>query len=1044
ESIAHGAWRIAYGAKHFAILGSPRRGAWTPRKNFSLKEADNSHCLSHYTIYKTGDLAKWLPDGNIEFLGRIDHQVKIRGFRIELGEIENRLLTHDRVKETVVLAQKDKNGDNYLCAYIVSDSEHQVPDFREFLLKYLPDYMVPSYFVQIQNIPLNPNGKVDQKALPAPVFTTAGRYIPPGNEVEKKLVEIWSEILTLKKEEIGIDANFLQLGGHSLKAHYVAAKIHKTFDVTLPLVKVFEIPTIRGLARYIEASGTEKYEPIKAVEEKEYYLLTPAQKRLYILQQMELESIGYNMPQVLPLREEVDLEQLEKAIKKLISRHESLRTSFQIINEEPFQEIHDQVELAMAHYDLRDKQENQAQAAAEIVRGFVKPFDLSEAPLLRVGLICTTESRHLFLLDMHHIITDGTSQAILKKELLTLYSGKELPPLPLQYKDYAWWQNSGKQQELIKHQETHWLSLFSDEIPVLNLPNDYPRPLLQSFAGRRINFVSTEEETKHLTAIAEENGSTLYMIILSLFNILLAKLSGEEDIIVGTPIAGRLHPDAESLVGMFVNTLPMRNYPQGSKTFKEFLQEVKKHTLDAYENQAYPFDQLVEKISVSRDTSRNPVFDVMFNLLNQDEYTDNFSLVDEGGMEYYENVTAKFDLNLAGMDLGETLQFSLEYCKQLFKKETIKKIIKYFKRIVRAVITNPEQRLSKLEILCDEEKAEILRISSGKTGDTAGHCTIHQWFEEMVKKVPENTALVWGETWITYDQLNKKADRLARILRLKGITADTVVCLMVERSIEMIVGIMGILKAGGAYLPIDPEYPEKRINYMLADSGTKVLVTTNGLSGDRKMGRWENRKNIEIVLLDSSSLPGFRAASLPRCPTSHPFNLAYVIYTSGTTGKPKGVMVTHQNVTNLVLGLKNRIYVSYSKPLAVCVIAPYVFDASVKQIFAALLLGHSLYIVPAYTGMDGLKLTEFYMRYNIDISDGTPTHLRLLLENINRKEKNVNPEIKHFIIGGEELPREIAKNFINRFGPKGLAITNVYGPTECCVDSTSYDISKEN
>ncbi|MDQ1351784.1 MAG: hypothetical protein QG657_2089, partial [Acidobacteriota bacterium] len=567
----------------------------------AIKFISVSSVSSVAKIYKTGDLAKWLPDGNIEFLGRIDHQVKIRGFRIELGEIENQLMKYPGVKEAVVLAQEER-GDKYLCAYIVSDREHEISVYREYLLLKLPDYMIPSAFVQLEKIPVTPNGKIDRRALPKPGLKAGDNYVAPVNDVERKLVDLWSEVLDRQAHvSIGIDDNFFQLGGHSLNATILAAKIHKEFDVRIPLAEIFKTPTIKELAKYIKEKNKESHISIEPVEDREYYDLSPAQKRLYILQQLVTNNTGYNMPFAITLKENIEKEKLETVFKKLIKRHESLRTSFITVNEMPVQRIHREVEFSI---DISN-----APGETDInsfLFEFTKPFRLELAPLLRATLVTIGSSRFL-IIDMHHIITDGTSQSVLEKECLALLAGETLEPLRFQYKDYSEWYNRVLQQEVIDRQESYWLKEFTGELPVLDLPTDYPRPSIQGIEGNVVSFAFDFEETAALKAIAEKDGLTLYMLLLAIFNVLLAKLSGQDDIIIGTPIAARRHADLANVIGMLVNTMAVRNFPLGGKVLNDFFKEVRNRTLEAYENQEYPFEVLVDKIALERDTSRNPV-----------------------------------------------------------------------------------------------------------------------------------------------------------------------------------------------------------------------------------------------------------------------------------------------------------------------------------------------------------------------------------------------------------------------------------------------------
>jgi len=800
-------------------------------------------------MYKTGDLARWFPDGNMEFLGRLDNQVKIRGYRVELGDIESQLLKHDDIKEVLVTAREgntEAKSDKYLCAYYVSPREFTANQLADYLSVTLPEYMIPPYFVRLEKMPVTPNGKLDRKALPAPAFTLETQeYIAPSSQVEQRIVGIWSQLLGIEKEKIGINANFFEMGGHSLNATVLIARLHKELNVKIPLMEIFTKPTINALSQYIDGAVKEVFTAIQPVEKKERYPLSSAQKRLYILQQLEIESTGYNLPNVVPFSEGIEIDKLERAFKKIIQRHESFRTFFEMVNEVPVQGIRNQVEFSVDYRDITGEggqhTDETLQAPAEgnpvkqIIKSFRQPFDLSRAPLLRGTLIKIENKKYILLFDMHHIITDGTSEGILFSEFMSLYAGNELPPLRLQYKDYAGWQQSAEQQEIIKKQEEYWLQLFSDDLTVLNFPADYPRPAIQSFQGERILFTIEENDTRTIKDHAGKLGVTLFMYILSAFNILLAKLSGDVDIIVGTPIAARRHDDLQRIIGMFVNTLVSRNYPYPGKTFETFLSEVKEQTLRSYENQEYPFELLVDKISVARDTSRNPIFDMMFNLLNQDEYVNLHGQNQETTDDYLE-YTAKFDINLGAIDYGQIISFNIEYCTQLFKASTIEKIIAYFKKILLYLPANPGQKISDIDIITEKEKEIILNMANGVKETSASEKTIHQLYEEKAKENPGKIAVVFEEKQITYKNLNEKANQMARFLQEKGIAPDTVVGVMVNRSIEMVIAILAVMKAGGAYLPIDPQYPAERITYMLKDSGVSILLTDEPAIGNMPVG----------------------------------------------------------------------------------------------------------------------------------------------------------------------------------------------------------------
>jgi amino acid adenylation domain-containing protein len=626
-----------------------------------------THPLTHSPNYRTGDLARWLPNPAargayiIEFLGRKDHQVKIRGFRIELGEIENRLLKHHEIKEAVVVVKEEKGvNQTYLCGYIVSTREFSTSELREYLSCDLPDYMIPSYFVQLEKIPLNPNGKLDRKSLPVPGFKAGETYAAPRNEKEAVLVEIWAGVLGVEKDRIGIDADFFDLGGHSLKATSLVSRVHKELNIKIPLEEI-----IRGLSRYITKAVAETFAPIEPVEKKEYYPLSAAQRRLYIMQQLKMDYVSYNQSMAVVLEGNVEKEKLQEVFRNLIRRHESLRTSFEIIEKEPIQRIHPDVEFEVEAFD----------------RDFIRPFDLSRPPLLRVGLAKLEERKHILMVDMHHIISDGTSMTIFIGEFTALHEGKELPELCIRYKQ------------------------FKGDIPRLNLPFDYPENRDQDFEGAAVAFEIEKELAIKTKALMQETGTTWYMLILAVYNILLSKYTGQEDIVVGSGIAGRRHVDLNHVIGMFVNMLAMRNRPEENKTFTKFLEEVKENALHAYENQDYPFDQLVETLAVERESGRNPLFDTQFtfqNLLEQPGEGLPEVEIKDFKIKPYENgkdgLKMQFDLSLNGVEVGDTVHMSFQYVTALFKESTIREMTKHTLDILEQVVENRNMELKEINI----------------------------------------------------------------------------------------------------------------------------------------------------------------------------------------------------------------------------------------------------------------------------------------------------------------------------------------------------------
>ncbi|MCX6584774.1 MAG: amino acid adenylation domain-containing protein [Candidatus Aminicenantes bacterium] len=970
--------------------------------------------IHHSPCYRTGDLARWLSDGNIEFLGRVDQQVKIRGFRVELGEIENELVKHKDIKDAVVIPGEDETGDKYLCVYYVPHHPNivKVEELTAYLSRFLPGYMIPLHFLALEKIPLTASGKVDRKALPRPGQLEAGSiYVAPGNKTQEKLAELWSQVLGVRQEKIGIDDHFFQVGGQSLKAAMLISKIHSTFNVSLPLVEFFESPTIRAQARYIKEAELTRYAPIEAVEKKEYYDLSPAQKRLFIMHQMEAP---YNMGNAWEIKGRLDKNRLAATFQQLIHRHESLRTSFLTVENEPAQKIYSDVDFKIEVYDLGGGDQGVK------ISAFFRPFDLSCAPLLRAGLIRTGENEHIFMVDIHHIVSDGLSLGIFIKEFMALYQGRGLPPLRLQYKDYCQWWKQQQQQRILEKQEEYWLKLFETEIPVLELPYDYPRPSLQGFEGRTIFFHLDVEETGALKRFVsgEKNAPTLYMALLALFNILLAKLSGNEDIAVGTPVHGRKHMDLHSIIGMFVGTLAMRFFPVPEKTIAQFIREVKELSLAAFENQDHPFEELVEKVLENRDRGRNPLFDVMF-AVQDSEIFPGFELEGLSVKPYkHDSGTSYFDLFWEVIEGGGALTFALNYCAKLFKEETLKRFFTYFKKIVYAAIENPLGKIGEIEIITGEEKRAILYDFNDTQAGYPRDKTIHRIFQEQVERAPDHIAIIGAAlslcgcpVSVTYRQLNEQSGRLAWMLIAKGVLLGEIIGIKMERSIEKIMGILGILKTGGAYLSLDPAYPRERIDYMLKESAAKILLTAADCAFNFHHSSFD----------------------LPRI--HHSSHLAYIIYTSGSTGRPKGVMVEHRNVIRLV---KNTNYVEFKENDRLLQTGALEFDASTFEIWGSLLNGMTLVILAKDDILDPERLKSIIWRHDICTMWLTSP----LFNRMVQWDVDIFAGLRNLLVGGDMLSPSHIGRVRNRF--PGLKIINGYGPTENTTFSTTYRIDKQN
>ena len=1056
--------------------------------------------LPHSPIYRTGDLAKWLESGSIQFMGRIDQQVKVKGYRIEPGEIENQLLGQKDIKKARVIVRQDDGNEKYLCGYIAAEKEINIPILKKELSKHLPDYMVPTYILQVEAIPVTPHGKLDLQALPVPGRQGSVSYAAPRCAVEEKLVDIWTHVLHLQGRSVGIDDDFFELGGHSLKATILTAEIHKVLEVRIPLTEIFRRPTIRELSEYISETRVKEYTGIENSEVREYYPLSSAQKRLYILHQVAPNGIGYNIPIITRLEGEIEPTKLEDCFWKLLCRHESLRTSFVLIDEEPFQEVHAEVDFKIDYYDLATKGTKGTEGTEDkitltkvfaggpggrffqkeppwppeaLIKNFIRPFDLSRAPLFRVGLIklsptpASQEGVSILMVDMHHIVSDGMSIGIFVKEFVELYAGKELPALRLQYKDYSEWQHRQSIENPMEQQEAYWLKEFAGEAAVLELPTDYPRPAVQDFTGSSITFEIGGKETNALKALTNEQGVTLFMLLLSFYIVCLSSLSGQEDIVVGTPIAGRRHADLEHLMGMFVNTLALRNFPCGQKPFIQFLEEIKENTVKAFENQDYLYEDLVEQVAVKRDMGRNPLFDTMFVLQNFDAFK-----IEIPGLKVqtidYETRISKFDLTLTAVEKEENLLFIFEYCTKLFRQETIRRFIGYFTKIISNVIQSPGLRISEIEIIGEEEKNCILHEFNDTAAEYPKDKTIHGLFEEQVERTPDHVALVGKEEgWkgrrveaeknykiqntnykqigafradinafgeaglraksqeliaVTYKELNEKSNGLAYYLIEKSVIPDSIVGIMVERSVEMVFGILAVLKAGGAYMPIDPEYPEERKKYMLKDSNAEILLTSQDIPG--------------LFSPQALYFSEGRNFTNDQCPMTND-RLAYIIYTSGSTGKPKGVLVEHDAVVNLLFALHHRY--PFRESDTYMLKTSYLFDVSVTELFGWFLEGGRLAVLEPGGEKDPGAILDMIEREGVTHINFVPSMFYAFVEILASREIVKLVGLKYIFLAGEAL----LPAAVNRFRSlnTSIAIENIYGPTEAVVYASWFSLA---
>ncbi|MHC5547945.1 plipastatin non-ribosomal peptide synthetase PpsC [Bacillus subtilis] len=966
-------------------------------------------------MYKTGDVARWLPDGNIEFLGRTDDQVKIRGYRIEPGEIEAALRSIEGVREAAVTVRTD-SGEPELCAYVEGLERNEV---RAQLERLLPGYMVPAYMIEMEQWPVTPSGKLDRNALPAlNGAADAETYTAPRNVTEMKLSQLWEDVL--KNGPVGIHDNFFDRGGHSLKATALVSRISKEFDVQVPLKDVFAHPTVEGLAAVIREGTDSPYKAIKPAEKQETYPVSSAQKRIYVLQQLEDGGTGYNMPAVLELEGKLNPERMDRAFKELIKRHESLRTSFeQDAGGDPVQRIHDEAPFTLQTTVLGARTEQEAAAA------FIKPFDLSQAPLFRAQIVKVSDERHLLLVDMHHIISDGVSVNILIREFGELYNNRKLPALRIQYKDYAVWQEGFKTGDAYKTQEEYWLKQLEGELPVLDLPADHARPPVRSFAGDKVSFTLEPEVASGLHKLARENGSTLYMVLLTAYTAFLSRLSGQEDIIVGSPIAGRPHKDLEPILGMFVNTLALRTRPEGGKPFVQYLQEVRETALEAFEHQDYPFEELVDKLELTRDMSRNPLFDVMFVLQNMDQESlelDELCLKPAANNGHQ---TSKFDLTLYAQEQPHgLLTFQMEFSTDLYKKKTIEKWLQYFINMLLSIIKDNKAALGTINILNEDETHYLIHELNRTKIDYPRNETISRLFEMQAEQTPNAVAIVSDTQVFTYEDLNSWANQIASVLQIKGVGPDSVVALLTGRTPELIAGMLGILKAGGAYLPIASDLPVERIAYMLSDSGAALLLQSE------KTEKQLLDIECEQIIIEDIQKQG-KTKNVDS--SAGPHSLAYIIYTSGSTGKPKGVMIEQRSVIRLV---KNSNYITFTPEDRLLMTSSIGFDVGSFEIFGPLLNGAALHLSDQQTFLDSHQLKRYIEHQGITTIWLTSS----LFNHLTEQNEQTFSQLKHLIIGGEALsPSHV--NRIRNVCPE-VSIWNGYGPTENTTFSTCLHIQK--
>ena len=981
------------------------------------------------TIYRSGDLGKLLPSGEMVYMGRSDDQVQIRGFRVEPGEVQSQLLTHPLITRAEVIAKTMHHGAVELVAYVVALGNLDVTELRTHVASALPHYMVPSAFVFIDEMPLTSNGKVDRRALPEPDQLRpelGAAFVAPRTSTEEILASMWAEVLGLTR--VGANDSFFELGGHSLLATQVTSRIRTVFNLELPLRNMFERPTIAELAQEIDAlTGNARQDSTSVmvrVSREEPLPLSFAQQRLWFLHQLEPNSAAYNMHTSLRISGPLNVKAFEQTVSEIIRRHEILRTIFITREGEPFQIITDAEPQVLSTVDLRHLADKEAQARQLATEESRRPFDLSQGPLLRMTLMQLADDEHIVAFTMHHIISDGWSMGLLINEMTTIYKSfsrnepSPLPELSMQYADFAKWQRAWLQGEVLDTQLAYWEKKLAGAPSMLELPTDRPRPTVQSYRGATTTLTLSKSVSDALKELSKAEGATLFMTLLAAFNILLSRYTNQQDILVGTDVANRNRHETEPLLGFFINQLVLRTDLSADPTFVELLSRVRETSLEAYAHQDLPFEKLVEAVQPERHLSRSPLFQTKLVLQNVPTGAFELSDLTLSTLEI-ENNTSRIDLTLAIKDGGEYLSGSLEYSTELFDESTVKRMLGHYTTLLESIAADPQQRISNLSFLSETELGGLLQQSTGTKVDYPANSCIHELFEAQVAKTPDAVAVIFEDQQLTYAELNQRANQLANYLRELGVQEEMLVGLCARRSVDMVVGLLGILKAGGAYLPLDPSYPLERIAFMLDDAQVAVLLTQDELL-ESLPSHWA-----QVVCLDSDAEMIEAQSSEKLAAPSTATNLAYVIYTSGSTGKPKGVMVQHAGLCNMI---KAQIKEFEIEPDSrVLQFASSSFDASVSEMFIALVAGATLVLGRQESLMPGGELEQLLRNQKVTWATFPPTVLRVL------NEEDFQ-DLAMVVAAGESLDKETAERWRNR--SNGGKLIDAYGPTEGTVCAT--------
>ena len=1015
----------------------------------------NPYGLKGSRMYRTGDIVRFDPQGSLDYISRADHQVKMRGFRIELGEIEAVLAKHLDIQQVTVIVREDKPGDKRLVAYIVPTfkASPDIAQLRQYVGSHVPDYMVPSAFVVMSELPLTPNGKINRKMLPTPDISTIVTDRGPRTPQEEILSQLFAEVLGLT--DIGIDDSFFDLGGHSLLASSLMIRIRNALGVELGIGKIFESPTVAGLAKQLN-DGKSAGVPVKKAKRPKKIPLSFSQQRLWFLYRMDGPSPTYNIPVVAHLSGKLDEFALKGAINDVVERHETLRTIFPEDEGISHQCV---LDATKAQVELLVSSISDSELESELHNAVRYSFDLSVEPGIRAQLFKLGPSNHVLLLLLHHIIGDGWSLTPLSRDLGAAYTARcagvanKWSPLPVQYADYALWQerllgNKNDVDSMASKQLDFWKDALSNLPDKLELPTDYKRPDEASYAGETLEFNISEELHGGLLGLARGNDVSLYMVLQAGLAALLTRLGAGEDIPIGCPTAGRSDDALGDLVGFFVNNLVLRTDTSGDPSFRELLSRVRRVNLDAYEHQDIPFERIVEVLNPVRSRSRHPLFQIMLALQNTPDPKLKMPEL-ETDLNLYSVGASKFDLTMELRELHTKegnpagINGFLEYSTDLFKSDTVEKLISRMLMLLEDAVSNQSQLIGRLKIMSTAERQKIL-VDFNQTSEETVDICLPELFEQQVIQRPKDIAVVFEDATLTYEELNMRANKLAHLLIAKGAGPEKFVALAMPRSLEMIVGLLAVLKTGAAYLPIDPEYPNDRIQFTLEDALPICILTSSDISS--KLSKLSS--SMQIVLDEAATIEELKHYSVvspvdaDRIREPSPFNSAYIIYTSGSTGVPKGVFITHQNVVRLFRATKN--WFHFNSDDVWTMFHSYAFDFSVWEIWGPLLYGGRLVVVPLTISRSPAEFLQLLVAEKVTVLNQTPSAFYQLMQaDIENQDLGQKISLRFVVFGGEALELSRLEEWYSRHPENAPTLINMYGITETTVHVSYIELNKQ-